>query len=257
MSFLQNLQNVLGGQGGGLGDMLGSALGQNAGQGGPVANASKTGASGSGLGDLVGSIFGGQGAGTPAAGQGNPLGGLLGPAALGGLAAILFSGSAGRKVAGNALLMGGGAALVSMLWKKYKGKIPQIAGTEQTAPLPSAPEDRAVRLVKAMIFAAKSDGHIDDDEKAAIQSTVTRLQLGQDLQNIVDEALNAELNPAVLAEGIKTPDEALEVYMVSCSVISPDSIMETAYLDALAKALGIREDVTKGIAGDIKAGAPA
>ena len=44
--------------------------------------------------------------------------GTVAPAAIGGIVGALLTGKKGRRIAGNALLIGGGAALASVLWKK-------------------------------------------------------------------------------------------------------------------------------------------
>ena len=38
---------------------------------------------------------------------------------------------------------------------------------------------RAKRLVQALVFAAKSDGHIDADEQRAIDHSLAQLQVGR------------------------------------------------------------------------------
>lgn len=45
--------------------------------------------------------------------------GAIAPAAFGGIVGALLTGKSGQKMLGNALLVGGGAALASVLWNKY------------------------------------------------------------------------------------------------------------------------------------------
>ena len=174
---------------------------------------------------------------------------LLGPAALGGLVGALLTSKAARGVAGGALLAGGGA----FLWKKYQERFNQEnAGNPQYAQLPSDAEERAKRIIRALVFAAKSDGHIDDAERAAVMREVGKLGFGKDAETVVSQALAEPLDPAALAAGVKNAGEALEIYALSCSVITVDHFMERGYLDALAKALCIPDDVKKDI--EAKAG---
>ena len=60
------------------------------------------------------------------------------------------------------------------------------------------------------------------------------------------------LDPARIAQGVRTPEEALELYALSCAVIDVDHFMERGYLDALAEALripaNVRADLTAKVA---------
>ena len=170
----------------------------------------------------------------------NPLSKLLGPAALGGLAGLLFTSKAARGGALGALLAGGG----SMLWNKYKDRITEAnSDTSGYGEIVSAPDERAGRLVRAMVFAAKSDGHIDDKEKQAIEAKLRDLNLGQAGADLVQQALNEPLDPAIIARGVSNADEALELYTLSFAMVDVDNFMEKEYLEALGKALNIPADV--------------
>ena len=210
---------------------------------GNLQNTFKNMASGSGKGDLL--------QGLPDMLKGSS--GLLGPAALGGLLGALVTSKAARGILGGALLAGGGA----MLWNKYKERIGQEnASHSQNGPqygqLPSGDRERAERIVRALVFAAKSDGHIDQREQAAVMGEVAKLDLGADAEIIVKQALEEPLDPEALVKGVKTVDEALEVYTLSCAVITTDHFMERSYLDALARALNIPDDVKHDLEAKVK-----
>ena len=202
----------------------------------------------------VQSIIGGEKSG----GALGNLGNLLAPAALGGLVGALLAGGSARKFAGNALLIGGGATLGVALWNKYKGRLtsgPGASAGEVAAETPTPPEARVERLVRALVFAAKSDGHIDAKEQQAIQENLKQLNLGAEAEEFVRQAMAQPLEPKLLAEGVKTEAEALEVYLLSCAVVDIDHFMERGYLDALAVALGIPEDVKQGLEKDVRGAA--
>lgn len=170
----------------------------------------------------------------------SPLSGLLGSAALGGLAGLLLTSKAARGTAAGALLAGGGA----LLWNKYKERI-QAANndTPEYGKQASLPNFRAERLIRAMVFAAKSDGHIDDKEQKAIQGKLQSLNLGPEAESLIQEAMEEPLDPMRIAREVSGADEALEIYALTCTVIDPDHFMEISYLNALADALRIPADV--------------
>ena len=186
----------------------------------------------------------GQKAGAMGGAEG--IGKLLAPTALGGLVGVLLANKSSRKLVGkfgkNALIIGGSAAV-------------GVKETHQDEPqfgLQTTPVDlRAKRLVQALVFAAKSDGHIDADEQRAIDHSLAQLQVGEEAQGWVQEAIEQPLNPELIARSVQNEDEALEVYYLSCLVIDVDHFMERGYLDALAQALKIPADVKQGIESDV------
>lgn len=184
------------------------------------------------------------------------MGKLLAPTALGGLVGVLLANKSSRKLVGkfgkNALIIGGSAAVGAVLWNKYKQRVKEEHQGEPQFGIQSTPVDaRAKRLVQSLVFAAKSDGHIDADEKRAIDHSLEQLQVGEQAQAWVQEAIEQPLNPELIAQSIKNEDEALEVYYLSCMVIDVDHFMERGYLDALAQALKIPVDVKQGIESDV------
>lgn len=186
------------------------------------------------------------------------LGKLLAPTALGGLVGVLLANKSSRKMVGklgkNALIVGGGAAIGAVLWNKYKQRVKETHQQEPQFGLQNTRVDlRAKRLVQALVFAAKSDGHIDADEQRAIDHSLEQLQVGSEAQQWVQQAIEQPLNPDLLAQNINNEDEALEVYYLSCMVIDVDHFMERSYLDTLAQSLKIPADVKQGIEQDVNA----
>lgn len=184
--------------------------------------------------------------------QGNPVDGaqgleglqkLLGPAALGGLAGALFGGKGALGSALKGAMVAGGGAY---LWDKYKDRFrehnvdePQFQGGSTT----SRPAERAERMIRAMIYAAKADGHIDDTEKAKIIQQLKTMNLGQHGQEIVNKALQEPLDPVVVAKGVTDEEEALQLFALSCAAITLDNALEKNYIDSLAQALYIPNDI--------------
>jgi len=171
---------------------------------------------------------------------------------------MLISSKSSRKLltkyGGQALIIGGGAAAGAVLWNKYKQRVSDAHQNEPDFGVSQTPVDlRAERLVTALVFAAKSDGHIDDQERAAIEQNIHQSGYGQDAEKLIQKAMNRPLDPQWLAADVKNEEEALELYFLSCAAIDVDHFMERSYLSALGDALKIPQDVRDGIQQDIQA----
>ncbi|CAM4256925.1 tellurite resistance TerB family protein [Klebsiella africana] len=204
------------------------------------------------------SLLGQQGA-SPS-GESSKGSGLL-PGAIGGLAGLLVASKSSRKLLAkygtSALLAGGGAVAGTVLWNKYQQKMraqhtPAPAPVSETTAVPAEVDPRSVRLITALVFAAKSDGHIDDHERANIETQLRAANIDVQARVLIDQALAQPLDPQRLAEGIVDPQEALEIYYVSCAVIDIDHFMERSYLNALGDALALPKDVRADIEQDIQ-----
>ncbi|HDR2365502.1 TPA: DUF533 domain-containing protein, partial [Enterobacter asburiae] len=119
---------------------------------------------------------------------------------------------------------------------------------EHTSPL----DLRTERLILALVFAAKSDGHIDDKERSAIEQQLREAGVEEKGRVLVAQAIEQPLEPQRLAQSVKNEEEALELYFLSCAAIDIDHFMERSYLNALGDALKIPQDVREGIERDIR-----
>ncbi|MGU3523235.1 tellurite resistance TerB family protein [Enterobacteriaceae bacterium C23F] len=183
---------------------------------------------------------------------------LLVPGALGGLAGLLVSSKSSRKLLAKygtgALLVGGGAVAGSVLWNKYKDKIRTAHQAEPQYGQHTSPVDvRTERLILALVFAAKSDGHIDDKERAVIDQQLREAGVEAQGRQLVEKAIAQPLDPHLLAKDVRNEEEALELYFLSCAAIDVDHFMERSYLNALGDALAIPQEVREGIEADLKA----
>lgn len=182
---------------------------------------------------------------------------LLVPGALGGLAGLLVANKSSRKLLSKygtgALLAGGGAIAGTVLWNKYKDRVRAAHQDEPQFGAQSSPLDvRTERLILALVFAAKSDGHIDAKERAAIEQQLREAGVEEQGRVFIEKAIEQPLDPQRLAEGVRNEEEALEVYFLSCAAIDIDHFMERSYLNALGDALKIPQDVREGIEQDLK-----
>ena len=182
---------------------------------------------------------------------------LLVPGALGGLAGLLVANKSSRKLLAKygtgALLAGGGAIAGTVLWNKYKDRVRTAHGDEPQYGEHTSPLDlRTERLILALVFAAKSDGHIDDKERSAIEQQLCEAGVEEKGRALVAQAIEQPLDPQRLAQSVKNEEEALELYFLSCAAIDIDHFMERSYLNALGDALKIPQDVREGIEQDIR-----
>lgn len=187
-------------------------------------------------------------AGKPAAQTGaDPLSGFLSGAAGGALAAgamgLLMGNKKARKVTGNVAMYGGLAALGVVAYKAYdnwqKNQSAPPLREPQTVDRLSGPqlEDHSQAILRALIGAAKADGHIDERERSLIDGELAKLGTDPALVRWFDQELRKPLDPADVASAATSPEMAAEMYVASVLMVDEDSFMERAYLQELARQL--------------------
>jgi uncharacterized membrane protein YebE (DUF533 family) len=183
------------------------------------------------------------------------MGGFAGGAAAGGLLGLLLG---GKKSGG--LLSHGGAAMLGALahraWQNHQAGQAPATAPPATAP-PATPQDAAavdqrflpgaapaaggepfeLALVRAMIGAARADGHIDAEERGRIFDQVEKAGLDPEAKAFVFDTLDAPIGVTEVAAAARTPEQASELYLVSRMAMNPDHPAERAYLQALAHRL--------------------
>jgi uncharacterized membrane protein YebE (DUF533 family) len=182
---------------------------------------------------------------------------FAGGAVAGGLLGLLMGG--GRHHGGGLLGYGGAAALGALALQAY-----QNYQTKQGATLP--PGDFApaamphanpaadgtpfeLVLVRAMVGAAKADGHIDAAEQRRLFAEVERLGLDADAKAYIFDLLTQEVDLYDLASAATTPEQRAEIYLAARLAIDPDEPAERAYLDALASRLGLPPELRASLDG--------
>lgn len=200
-----------------------------------------------------------------------------------GLAASMLMGKKGRKMMGKAAKYGAVAAIGGLAyhaWNKSRqnkaggeaaasaaaagaagaapsGSVPSLpaeyeAAPEGTAFLP-APSDEAAQdalgqaLVRAMIAAAKADGKIDAEEKAAIFERLNAMDLDAQSKAFVFDELSAPLDVNAVVAGATCPETAAEIYAASLVAIEADTPAEQAYLQMLAARLELEPGLVQEI----------
>ena len=171
-------------------------------------------------------------------------------AAMAGVAALLLGTRAGRGLTGLALKLGSLGAVGGLAYKAFQDWQAKSGGA-QTADLGTtvdalsgpALEQRSTLLLKAMIAAAKADGHIDDQERKAIDDYLHKLELGPQALHLLKEEIAKPLNAKDIAAGADSTAAAAEIYLTSLLAINPDNDQERAYLDELARELKLSPDL--------------
>lgn len=108
-----------------------------------------------------------------------------------------------------------------------------------------------------MIAAAKSDGKIDAEEKAAIFERLNAMDLDGETKAFVFDELSAPLDINAVVAGADTPEHAAEIYAASLVAIEADTAAEKAYLQMLAARLELAPDLVAEIHAAAGANAPA
>ena len=164
----------------------------------------------------------------------------------GGLLALLLGTRAGRRLGGSALKLGSLAALGGLAFKAYKDYTNKQGGDVSGQSLEdlAGPEadSRSIQLIRAMISAAKADGHIDSTERENIKRQIEQFELESDFAALLRSELDKPLDVRAVAAGADSPASAAETYLASLLVIDVDSEVERQYLRDLAEALSISND---------------
>ncbi len=186
--------------------------------------------------------------------QNSPLNSFGGGAAVGGVLGLLLGGKKMRKMAGGALGYGGAAVLGALALRAYQnyqqgksvqGTVPmnpqdlaQVQPSQLPHSLPAADGSPfELLLMRAMVGAAKSDGHIDPQEQQHLFEQVERLGLDADAKAAVFDMLSRPLDLATLNASVGNEAQRAEIYLAARLATDGDHPGERAYLDALASRL--------------------
>lgn len=164
----------------------------------------------------------------------------------GGVLGLLLGDKRVRKFGGKALAYGGAAALGALAFRAYSDwqRRKSAPGAEPTQFLPApASEDHSRAVLKALIAAAKSDGHIDARERGLIEDKLAALADDPALRSWIDAEVARPLDPADVAAAAGSMEIASEMYLVSVLAVDTESFMERAYLDELGRKLNLPDDL--------------
>ncbi|MEN1939900.1 tellurite resistance TerB family protein [Luteimonas sp. MJ246] len=179
----------------------------------------------------------------------------------GALGLLLGKNKSTRKLA----TYGGLAAIGVMAYKAYGDYTAQQAATQQGAARAAPPQtvDRlpppqaalhSEAILRALVGAAKADGHIDERERGVIEGEFARLNPGSEVQQWLHAELAKPLDPAEVARAATTPEIASEMYLASLMAADEQNFMERAYLDELARQLKLDDDLRQRLSNELQRG---
>ncbi len=168
-----------------------------------------------------------------------------------GVLALLLGTGAGRRITGSALKIGSLAAIGGIGWQAYQNwqaeKIQDNQDTKDMAsnakliPINELDKDAANKrsqvLLKAMVAAAKADGHVNNKEITAIEEQIKKLGLSPEVAALLQAEINKPLDVKEVAALAEDQAMASEIYLVSAVVTDKENSMEKEYLGELAQAL--------------------
>ncbi len=161
-------------------------------------------------------------------------GGLVGAGALGALLGAFMPRT------GTAAGMLGLGAIAWSFYRKWAAE----NGINQPTPqqgqqfLMDAGNPATTLLLRAMVYAARSDGKIDPAEEKRIGQIFSNLCPGADA-SLLSRFMDEPIDPNVIARNVTSKEQGEDVYRLSCIVIDIDHFLEESYLSALGTALGI------------------
>ncbi|HUQ53086.1 MAG TPA: tellurite resistance TerB family protein [Gammaproteobacteria bacterium] len=174
--------------------------------------------------------------------------GFAGGAMAGGLLGMLLGGGRRRGFGGGGI---GTAVLGALAMQAYSTYQQRQQGLRSAPPPPANFDSQALpharpaadgspfelTLVRAMVGAAKADGHIDAAEQRRLFAEVERLGLDSESKAYVFDLLTGDIDVASLVAAVDTPEQGAELYLAARLAIDPDEPTERAYLDTLAERL--------------------
>ncbi len=178
-----------------------------------------------------------------------------------GVLALLLGTKGGRALSGSALKIGSLAAIGGIGYKAYQNWAAEKNATEKEYKDMAEDigrdnasdgtlvnfdklddketENRSQILLKAMIAAAKADGHVNSKEVAAIDEQITKLGLGDDTAGLIQDEIAKPLDVKEVAALAKDQAMAAEIYLVSAVIANKENSMERDYLANLAEEMGL------------------
>lgn len=192
------------------------------------------------------------------------LGGLVksNPLASGVIAAALLGTESGRNISGSALKVGGLAAIAGLGYTAYKSWQEAESGDELQPPPrgsgfalddPGNNDDFILALARAMIAAARADGHIDEQERLLISERLQGAGIGGEAEAFIADELSRPIDLDSIVASASSESQKVELYTASRLTIEPGTRAERGYLDMLAGRLNLPDALVDQIDATVSA----
>ncbi|HSN73028.1 MAG TPA: DUF533 domain-containing protein [Steroidobacteraceae bacterium] len=179
----------------------------------------------------------------------------------GGLLTSAVTGKRGKKFAKSAVKVGGLALIGTIAWQAWrKHQAGRTAAATARAPVqPDGPASlpapfdlgrrprAAMRVVEAMIAAARADGAVDAEERRQIFSRLAEAELNTTEQSFLLSRLASPVDLDALVRDVESPELALEMYAAAALVVAPAGPADRAFLDLLAARLGVEPTLARSL----------
>lgn len=101
----------------------------------------------------------------------------------------------------------------------------------------------ATRMIQVMAAAAHADGIMDAEEERAVLDKLRGADLSQEEKMFLLNELHQPKSIEALTAGITDPSVAKTMYMLAVAAVAIDTGAERAWLDELARQLGISKEI--------------
>lgn len=191
------------------------------------------------------------------------------PIATGALLTVLLGTKAGRRLGGTALKAGGLAAIAGLAYHAWRaqqdGGVAPGTGADAQIPPPPAGSDFdieaapqgadsfAMALIRAMIAAARADGHVDEAERERIASRIRLAGLDADAASFLMQEVERPVDIDALVAAARSEAQRVELYTAARLAIEPHTRMERGFLDLLAGRLALSDTLIDHVEATVSA----
>ena len=184
-----------------------------------------------------------------------------------GALALLLGTGAGRRLTGAAIKLGSVAAVGGLAYNaynKWQSRLQESSGgvsrvepmqpksvTADQQDAETFDQQKSIVLVRAMVAAAKADGHVDDAEKKSMLQLVDQQKFDTETLEFLKTQISTEATVAEIAALAETPELANEMYLACRIVIDTSNALEQQWLSDLASELGLSNELVASLEAQI------